>query len=160
MRFSTLPGICRTMGISRTLFNKSWPKNSTSHKFSYLRSSTYSYYQIIGSPRNYADEWQVCARAAVLSVAGNLLAAKMNPTSSAWKFLSTPIRQCGPMRRSQNIIGTKSQVIMSIFDRLIQSVLMIFRAVHLWQYFHYLVGYNPSRIYALLSITSVRISVC
>jgi RHS repeat-associated protein len=38
-------------GISRTLFNKSWPKNSTSHKVSYLRSSTFSYYQIIGSPR-------------------------------------------------------------------------------------------------------------
>jgi len=73
-------------GISRTLYNRSWPKNSTSYKYSFFRSYAYSYYTMLGDPLDYPNEWQVGGLAAVLSVAGNLLEAKMNPTSSAWKF--------------------------------------------------------------------------
>jgi len=34
-------------GISRTLYNWSWRKNSTSHKFSFMRSYAYSHYQML-----------------------------------------------------------------------------------------------------------------
>lgn len=73
-------------GLSRTLYSDSWRKKSSSHKFSFKRSYAYSYYQMIGYPLNYLTEWQVGVLAVVLSVAGNLLEAKMNPMSSAWKF--------------------------------------------------------------------------
>ena len=73
-------------GISRTLYNWSWREKSSSHKFSFMRSSVYAYYQMIGAPLDYPNEGQVGALAAVLSVAGNLLQAKMDPISPAWKF--------------------------------------------------------------------------